>query len=96
MVAGKLTVFDPTADERVGQDSLADRLTTFDGRVVGLLNNTKDRAEIILDQVEQQLRSQFPGVEIRHYRKESVSGMGPIIEKRLADEVDALVSAVGD
>ena len=96
MVVGKITVFDPTADERVGQDSLADRLTTFDGRVVGLLNNTKDRAEIILDQVEQQLRSQFPGVEIRHYRKESVSGMGPKIEQQLNDEVDALVSAVGD
>ena len=43
MALDKITVFDPTADERVGQDSLADRLTTFDGRVVGLLNNTKDR-----------------------------------------------------
>ena len=96
MALDKITVFDPTADERVGQDSLADRLTTFDGRVVGLLNNTKDRAEIILDQVQQQLQEQFPGVEIRHYRKPSVSGMGRDIERLLADEVDALVSAVGD
>ncbi len=96
MGAGRITVYDPTADERVGQDSLAPRLTTLNGRVVGLLDNTKDRAEVILRQVEGQLRDQFPGADFRYYRKQSVSGMGPQIERQLTDEVDALISAVGD
>ena len=96
MGAGRITVYDPSADERVGQDSLAPRLTTLNGRVVGLLDNTKDRAEVILRQVEGQLRDQFPGAEFRYYRKQSVSGMGPQIERQLTDEVDALISAVGD
>ena len=96
MGAGRITVYDPTADERVGQDSPAPRLTTLDGRVVGLLDNTKDRAEIILHQVEDQLRDQFPGAEFRYYRKQSVSGMGPKIEQQLTEEVDVVISAVGD
>ena len=96
MAAGQITVFDPTADERVGQDSLAGRLTSLDGKVVGLLDNTKDRAEIILHQVEAQLREQFPAVEFRYYRKQSVSGMGPQLEQQLTEEVDAVISAVGD
>ena len=96
MTPGRITVYDPTADERVGQDNLAPRPTTLDGRVVGLIDNTKDRAEVILRQVEDQLRSQFPEAEFRYYRKQSVSGMGPLLEQKLTDEVDAVIAAVGD
>ncbi len=93
---GKLTVYDPTADEVEGQDELATRFNTLDGKVVGLLNNTKDRSDIVLDQLEQQLRAQFPGSDIRHYRKQSVSGMTPDIKGRLIDEVDVLITAAAD
>ena len=93
---GKLRVFDPTADGLSGQDDLATRFNTLDGKVVGLLNNTKDRADIVLDQLERQLRDQFPGTDIRHYRKQSVSGMTPDIRDRLTDEVDALITAAAD
>ena len=96
MGEGKLTVFDPTADERDGKDELAYRLHTLDGKVVGLLNNTKDRSDVILDELEQKLRDQFPEIDIRHYRKQSVSGMTPDIKERLTDEVDALITAAAD
>ncbi len=45
---GKLTVFVPTADDQVGQDDLASRCGTLNGKVVGLLNNTKDQTDVIL------------------------------------------------
>ncbi len=93
---GTLTVYDPTADEVEGQDELAGRFNTLDGKVIGLLNNTKDRADIVLDQLEQQLRAQFPEIDIRHYRKQSVSGMTPDIKDQLTDEVDALITAAAD
>ena len=96
MGEGKLTVFDPTADERDGKDELAHRLHTLDGKVVGLLNNTKDRSDVILDELEQNLRDQFPEIEIRHYRKQSVSGMTPDIKDRLTNEVNALITAAAD
>jgi hypothetical protein len=91
-----LRVFDPTADGLEGQDDLATRFNTLDGKVVGLLNNTKDRSDIVLDQLAQQLRAQFPDIDIRHYRKQSVSGMTPDIRDRLTDEVDALITAAAD
>ncbi len=96
MSDGTITVFDPTADEQVGVDDLAGRFNTLDGKVVGLLNNTKDRSDIILDELEQKLRAKFPGIDVRHYRKESVSGMTPDIKDRLVDEVDALITAAAD
>jgi hypothetical protein len=96
MGQGRLTVFDPTADEQVGEDELAHRFNTMDGKVIGLLNNTKDRSDVILDELEQKLRDQFPGIDIRHYRKQSVSGMTPDIKERLTDEVDALITAAAD
>ena len=93
---GRLTVFDPTADGPEGQDALAARFNTLDGKVVGLLNNTKDRSDVVLDELEQRLREQFPGIDIRHYRKQSVSGITPDIKDQVVDEVDALITAAAD
>ncbi len=96
MGEGKLTVFIPTADDQVGEDDLAQRCATLSGKVVGFLDNTKDRTDVIFDEIEQHLRQQFSNVEIRHYRKASVSGMTPDIKERLVDEVDALITATAD
>ena len=93
---GRLTVFDPTADGPEGQDALAARFNTLDGKVVGLLNNTKDRSDVVLDELEKRLREQFPRIDIRYYRKQSVSGMTPDIKDRVVDEVDALITAAAD
>ena len=95
MIAQQIKVFDPTADDQVGSDDLANRLNTFDGKVVGLLNNTKDRTDVILNQIEEQLMEQFPNIDVRHYRKQSVSGMTPDIKEQLIEEVDALITATG-
>ena len=96
MIAQQIKVFDPTADDQVGSDDLANRLNTFDGKVVGLLNNTKDRTDVILNQIEEQLNEQFPNIDVRHYRKQCVSGMTPDIKEQLIEEVDALITATGD
>ena len=63
---------------------------------MGLLNNTKDRTDVILNQIEEQLSEQFPNIDVRHYRKQSVSGMTPDIKEQLIEEVDALITATGD
>ena len=96
MVEAQLRVFNPTAEDQVGTDDLANRLSTFDGKILGLLNNTKDRTDVILNQIEEQLTDQFPNVNIRHYRKQSVSGMTPNVKEKLIAEVDALITATGD
>jgi len=96
LINNRLKVFEPIASDRVGIDDLADRPHTLNGRVLGLLNNTKDRSDIILDQLEHQLKDQFEDTEVRYYRKNSVSGMTDTIKEQLINEVDVLITATGD
>ena len=70
----QVLVYDPTADEGKLQDALARRHASLDGKVVGLLDNTKDLADVLLDEVKVLLESDFPGAQFRYFRKESVSG----------------------
>lgn len=95
MTKQTVLVYEPVAEEGKDQDALAQRLATLDGKVVGLLNNTKDLVDVLLGEVKNLLQQDFPGAEFRYFRKESVSGAAP----ELLDEVatcDALVTAVGD
>ena len=89
-------MFEPTASERIDIDTLASRPATLNGKVLGLLNNTKDQSDIILDQLEHQLKDQFDDAEVKYYRKPSVSGMPVSMKEQLTKEVDALITATGD
>ena len=96
LIGNRLKVFEPTASERIDIDLLASRPETLNGKVLGLLNNTKDQSDIILDQLEHQLKDQFDDAEIKYYRKPSVSGMPGSMKDRLVEEVDLLITATGD
>ena len=89
-------VYNPAAEEADSQDALAARLDGLDGKVVGLLNNTKDRTDVIFDVVEAQLKARYPNVEVRHYRKESVSGVRPEVLAAIKADCDGVVTALGD
>ena len=88
-------VYEPCADESGKQDVLAPRPTSLDGKVIGLLNNTKDLVDVLLGEVKILLHKDFPGAEFRHFRKESVSGAAPELLEQVAT-CDAVVTAVGD
>jgi hypothetical protein len=88
-------VYEPCADEHSEQDALAPRPVSLDGKVVGLLDNTKDLVDVLLGEVESLLRADYPRAQFRLFRKESVSGAGPDLLEELAT-CDAVVTAVGD
>ena len=88
-------VYEPHADESGQQDALAPRPATLDGKVIGLLNNTKDLVDVLLDEVQELLHKDFPQAEFRHFRKESVSGAASDLLEELAT-CHAVVTAVGD
>jgi hypothetical protein len=90
-----IMVYEPVAEEGRDQHALAPRPDTLDGRIVGLLNNTKDLVDTLLDEVMRLLQSDFPKAEFRFFRKESVSGAAPDLLEQLAG-CDAVVGAVGD
>lgn len=91
-----VVVCDPTADENTRQDTLAPRLASLDGKTIGLLDNSKDLVDTLLNEVEGLLRKDFPTAQFRHFRKDSASsGVAAAIDSQLA-QCDAVVTAIGD
>ena len=90
-----ILLYEPVAEEAGDQRMPAQRPSTLDGKVVGLLNNTKDLVDTLLDEVKNLLQRDFPKAEFRFFRKESVSGAAPELLEEIA-ACDAVVGAVGD
>ena len=88
-------VYDPTAAEGTTEHALAQRLPTLDGKLIGLLDNTKDLVDTLLNEVEVLLQKDFPQARFRYFRKDSVSGAPPALLDLVA-QCDAVVTAVGD
>ena len=88
-------VYEPTSDEGAQQDALARRLPSLDGKIIGLLDNTKDRVDVLLGEIQDLLQKDFPKAEFRYIRKESVSGAAPAVMETVA-ACDAVITAIGD
>ncbi|MBM3344471.1 MAG: hypothetical protein FJY56_20515 [Betaproteobacteria bacterium] len=95
--AGKttVTVYEPTASVATQQDALAPRMETLDGKLIGLLDNTKDKVEVLLNEVKALLAKDFPNARFQYFRKESVSGAPPGLMEQVA-QCNAVITAVGD
>lgn len=90
-----IRLYEPVADEGDVQDVLARRAGALQGKVVGLLDNTKPLVDVLLDEVRVLLREDFPLAQFRYFKKESVSGARPELMEQLAS-CDAVVTAIGD
>jgi hypothetical protein len=90
-----ISVVDPTAD-RIGTAAtpLAPRLETLDGKVLGLLSNSKPNAENALNAVALKIKEQYPTMEIRLYH--GAIRFEPALLKQAIAESDALISATAD
>jgi hypothetical protein len=89
------TVVDPTAD-KVGAIAtpLAPRLETLNGKVLGLLSNSKPNAAIVLQAVAEKIKKIYPDVEIRLYH--GSIRFEPSLLERAIEESDALIGATAD
>ncbi|HEU0166658.1 MAG TPA: hypothetical protein VFS62_02695 [Chloroflexota bacterium] len=61
-----VTTYDPRGLQPVAQHSIAPRLTTLNGKRVGLLHNIKPNAKELLIAMSEVLRERYPSVEIGH------------------------------
>lgn len=91
----RVRVYDPTAEGAGEKDGLSTRAPELNGLTVGLLDNTKDMADVLLLEVQALLTSDFPGATFRYFRKESVSGAAPGLMDLVAS-CDVVVNAIGD
>ena len=80
---------------------LAPRLDKLDGKKIGLLQNSKRAAPIILDVTERLLKEKFPTAKLSRFegRSFSVSSLEPQRKDEFEDwlkGLDAVIAAVGD
>ena len=92
----ELPFIDPTAGGGKAKVALAPRPMDLAGRVVGLLDNTKEQADVILAAIGEALRERHGVARVVMRRKEHYSKPArPELLDALADEVDIAIAAVG-
>jgi hypothetical protein len=94
-IGGSVRFYDPVADVEDQNHALAPRLGTLDGKLIGLLDNTKHYADVLLNDVRDLLLKEFPRAQFRILRKQSVSGANTDTMRELA-LCHAVVTALGD
>lgn len=87
---------DPTAGGGRTRIALAPRPMDLAGKVVGLLDNTKEQGKLILETLGEALRSRYGVARVvlrskEHYSKPAVASL---IDE-IANEVEVAIAAVG-
>ena len=89
-------ILDPT-DERVPiRRELAARPESITG-TVALLDISKPRGNVLLDQLQQRLAERLPGVTFKRYRKPTFTKPAPdALRRQIAEECGFVVEALAD
>lgn len=89
-------ILDPT-DERVPvRRSLTPRPEQITG-VVGLLDISKPRGNVLINQVELRLKERLPGVEFKRYSKPTFTKPAPdALRRQIAEECGFVIEALAD
>lgn len=95
-IARMTTILDPT-DERVPvRRRLTERPESITG-VVGLLNISKPRGDILIARLEERLRQRLPHVEFRNYAKPTFTKPAPLdLRQKIAEECGFVIEALAD
>ena len=95
-MADSLDFIDPTAGGGKPRIELAPRPVSLAGVVVGLLDNTKEQADIILQTLGEALRQRYGVADVVIRRKEHYSkpATEALIDE-MANEVDVAIAALG-
>jgi hypothetical protein len=85
----------PLGFSEAARGNLARRLDTLRGKTVGLLDNAKPRADVILEEVKQYLESKGALCSIYEFKPHLATPLPEEQIQRLA-AADAVVGAIGD
>ena len=91
-------LLDPTgAAEDASDGSLSPRPVSLKGLTVGLLDNTKPNATLLLDEIVADLRRDYGIGEVKHYVKDYFgTPVKDELFQQIVSEVDVVITAVGD
>ena len=91
-----MRVLDPTAEGAAATLQSSARLTSLEGRTIGLLDNGKIRVRELLDHMEELLRSQYGVAQVLRFKKPDASRPAPPEVIAEMKQCEAVISAVGD
>jgi urease gamma subunit len=95
-MANDLGFIDPTAGGSKAKIALAARPMDLAGKVVGLLDNTKEQADVILETVADVLRERYGVARVVIRRKEHFSRPATAeMINEMAQEVQVAAAALG-
>lgn len=95
-MANDLPFIDPTAGGSKAKIALAPRPIDLAGKVVGMIDNTKEQADVILEAVADALKSRYGVARVIIRRKEHYSKPAPAaMIDQLAQEVQVAAAALG-
>jgi hypothetical protein len=93
----KLVLISPVNEATVAESALAPRLSSLRGKRVGLLDNSKSKADKMLETVATILNARYGFSDIVRHRKPSASKpAAPEVIEELASSCDLVVVGVGD
>ncbi|MCZ6831595.1 MAG: hypothetical protein O7F73_18780 [Gammaproteobacteria bacterium] len=86
---------DPTAELNPEGRAVLPRLTSLEGKTVGLLDINKPRGDVLLDRLEQLFTER--GVSVNRYSKPTMTRVAPLeVKQKIASECDAVIEALAD
>lgn len=95
-MTNELGFIDPTAGDREAKIAMAPRPMDLAGKVVGLLDNTKEQGALILETLGQALRERYGAAKVVMLSKEHYSKpAAPTLIERMGKEVQVAITAVG-
>lgn len=90
-----ITLMDPTAETSPIARPNAERIASWDGVTVGLLDISKARGDVFLDRVEHDLGER--GIATRRYTKPTFAKPAPAdLRQKIAVECGAVIEALAD
>ena len=90
-------VFDPRGRVQAELVNPAPRVTALDGKILGILDNTKWNAGRLLRKTAALLGERHHFASVTYYRKESFSkAADPALVVKIAAENDIVLTAIGD
>lgn len=91
------SLLEPTSEGDAAAKFLAPRLESLDGKVMGLLNITKNGSDIFLARVEELMRERFDIAEVIHVEKPTFTRPAPMeLLVELADRTDFVIEGLAD
>jgi hypothetical protein len=88
-------VLDPTGERSVPHRERLPRPASLDGHVIALLDISKPRGDVFLDQLE--LRLTEGGAQVRRYKKPTFTKPAPVdLRQEIATQCTLVIEALAD